>query len=200
MSIRPISALAFVAALGLGACGSSGGSSSATATEVAKGASSVPAAKGFNDADVLFAQSMIPHHEQAIEMAEIALDPKVAAGPRVKDLATRIKSGQDPEIAQMTAWMTAWGKPMQMDSGGGHDMSAMQGMMSAGDMDALGAATGPAFDKMWSEMMLRHHEGAIAMAQTVKAAGSNPEVLALSGKVIAAQQGEITELKGLIAG
>ena len=123
----------------------------------------------------------------------------VGAGDEVRDLATRIKAGQNPEITMMSGWLNAWGQPLTMDMGGGHDMSSMEGMMSVEEMDGLGALTGTEFDKAWLEMMTRHHEGAIAMALTVKADGSNPEVLALADQVIAAQQGEIDEMAALLA-
>jgi len=155
---------------------------------------------GFNDADVIFAQGMIAHHEQAIEMADIALDPTIGASPEVQDLATRIKDAQDPEIELMTGWLTAWGQPVQMDASGGHDMSSMEGVMTAEEMDALGAATGTQFDTMWLEMMVRHHEGAIAMAETVKASGSNADVLGLAEQIITAQQDEIDEMRALLDG
>lgn len=77
-------------------------------------------------------------------------------------------------------------------------MSSMEGMMSAEEMDQMGGMTGAEFDKMWMEMMIRHHEGAVAMAQTVKASGSNPDVLSLADAVIAAQQGEIAEMQALL--
>jgi uncharacterized protein (DUF305 family) len=188
------------AAAVLSACGGDDGAASEPTTAAVSESGGTTAAENsdFNDADVLFAQSMIPHHEQAVEMADIALDPSVGAGPEVLDLATRIKAGQDPEIAQMTGWLEAWGQPVQMDMSEGHDMSSMEGMMSAEEMDSLGAMTGPEFDRMWMEMMIRHHEGAIAMAQTVKSAGSNPDVLTLADAVIAAQQGEIAEMQALL--
>lgn len=188
MKLRTLTLIATVGTFGLVACGNDDTASPAT--------QATPAA--FNEADVTFAQGMIPHHEQAIEMAEIALDPTVGASEQVRDLATRIKGGQDPEIILMTAWLAAWGQPMQMDTGGGHDMSSMDGMMSADEMDALGAMTGGDFDAMWLDMMIRHHQGAIAMAQTVKATGSNADVLALAEQVIAAQQAEITEMETLL--
>ena len=156
------------------------------------------AAADFNDADVVFAQGMIAHHEQAIEMADIALDPTIGASAEVQDLATRIKAAQDPEIEAMTEWLTAWGQPVQMDTSGGHDMSSMEGVMTAEEMDALGAATGTEFDTMWLEMTIRHHEGAIAMSETVKASGSNADVLALAEQIITAQQAEIAEMQTLL--
>ncbi len=194
MRVRALATTAaVVGVLTLAACGSESKSSTTT------GATASSNNGLFNDADVAFAQGMIPHHEQAIEMADIALDPTVGASAEVRDLATRIKGAQDPEIMMMTEWLTAWGQPITMDMSGGHDMASMEGMMSVEEMDALGAMTGAEFDKAWLEMMSRHHEGAIVMALTVKADGSNPDVLALADQVIAAQQGEIDEMQGLLA-
>lgn len=203
MKSRTLS-LGALAVLALTACGSDDDAASPAASSSPSVASDASSSSGgasaeFNDADVIFAQSMIPHHEQAVEMADIALDPTVGAGPEVIDLATRIKAGQDPEIAQMTAWLQAWGKPVQMDMGEDHDMSSMEGMMSAEEMDSMGGKAGAEFDEMWMAMMIRHHEGAIAMAETVKASGSNPDVLVLADAVIAAQQGEIAEMQALLS-
>ena len=199
MNLRSLSVVVVVGALGLAGCGSDDAASPATQTPTPQAPAATKASgASFNDADVTFAQGMIPHHEQAIEMADIALDPKVGASEQVRDLATRIKGGQDPEIALMTGLLTAWGQPVQMAADGGHEMSSMDGMMSAEEMDALETITATDFDKMWMEMMIRHHEGAIAMAQTVKAAGSSPDVLALADQVIAAQQAEMSEMQALL--
>ena len=103
---------------------------------------------------------MIAHHEQAIEMAEIALDPNTGASAEVVDLATRIQAAQDPEVELMTGWLTAAGESVTMDTSDGHDMSSMDGMMTADQMDAMAAMTGAEFDQMWLEMMIAHHEGA----------------------------------------
>ena len=87
----------------LAACGGDDGGTTASTGSAATG--STAAGTQFNDADVTFAQGMIPHHEQAIEMSDIALDPKTAASAKVKDLATRIKKAQDPEITMMRGWL-----------------------------------------------------------------------------------------------
>jgi len=201
MKLRSLSVFAVVGAFGLTACGSDTSvSPAAPAPATQAPAATTATGAGFNDADVAFAQGMIPHHAQAIEMADIALDSKVGASQQVRDLATRINGAQDPEIQLMTGWLTAWGQPMQANMGTGHDMSTMDGMMSAAEMDTLGTMTDADFDKMWMEMMIRHHQGAVAMAQTVKAAGSSPDVLALADEVIAAQQAEITEMQALLGG
>ena len=181
--------------LTLAACGGSSTTKTAETTAAAPAASS--ASTTFNDADVVFAQGMIPHHEQAIEMADVALDPSIGAGAKIKDLATRIKAGQDPEIKQLTGLLKGWNKPVAMDTSGGHEMSSMTGMMSADDMKNLGTMKAADFDKMWAAMMIEHHKGAIDMAKTVKAGGSNSEILALAEKIITAQESEIKELTPL---
>lgn len=208
MTMRRLAAPTIVLVLTatLGACGSDDSSSDdtmpadttqAAGTETPGG---TDASTTLNAADTEFAQGMIAHHEQAVDMAEIALDPDVGAGADVTDLATRIQAAQEPEIEQMTAWLTAAGESTTMDMDEGHDMSSMDGMMSAEQMDALTVATGAEFDRMWLEMMIAHHEGAISQSETVKADGSNPAVLLLADEIIAAQQGEIAEMQALLGG
>lgn len=194
-SLIPTIALTLTAALA--ACGSDDTSDGAATTTDAPVTSVVDVE--LNGADIEFAQGMIAHHEQAVEMAEIALDPNVGASVAVVDLATRVQAAQEPEIEQMTAWLTAAGEPVTMDMSGGHDMSDMDGMMSADDMDALAAATGTEFDTMWAEMMIEHHDGAISQSETVKESGSNPDVLALADQIIAVQQAEIAEMQQLLS-
>ena len=207
MRLNTIIAVLVVATLGLAACGSDDNSSSASvgttaATSLAtQPPTSSAAISQFNDADVAFAQGMIPHHEQAVQMADIALDSTVGSSERVLDLARRIKAAQDPEIQLMSGWLQAWGHPMTTDATTGtamHNMGSTGGMMTDEEMTALRAAKGADFDKMWTEMMIRHHEGAIAMAETEKTSGSNPDALALADTIVTAQQGEITEMKALL--
>ena len=200
MKLRSAVVLAVAAAVVFAACGGDdgGSTSDSTSAPASTGGTATTMPTGdFDEADVEFLQAMIPHHEQAIEMAELALDPTVGASAGIVDIATRIAAAQGPEIEQMTAWLTAWGQPLQPDTSGGHDMSSMDGMMPATEMDALDAATGAEFDALWAEMMIRHHEGAIAMAQDVKNSGADPEVLQLADRIIAAQQAEVTELQAL---
>jgi uncharacterized protein (DUF305 family) len=185
--------------LGLAACGGDDDSSNEpdpTATAATPPADGSPQA---NDADVLFLQSMIPHHRQSLEMAEIALDPTVQAGPQVADLATRIQQAQGSEIEHMTSSLTLWGEPMQMDQSGGLDMPMTEGTMSAEDIEALTMARGAEFDQMWLEQMIAHHQGAISMAETVQAEGGNPAVQALAAEIINAQHAEIDEMNTLLS-
>lgn len=166
-------------------CGGSSTSDSSTTTT-------------FNDADVMFAQMMIPHHEQAIELADMALDPTVGASSDVTALAGQIKAAQDPEIDQMKASLTSWGEPLTDDSGMDHG-SMMGGMLDVDELDAIGALTGSEFDTAWIEAMIAHHEGAIDMAEEVLADGTDPGIKALAEAIISAQTAEIEMLEELLA-
>lgn len=156
-----------------------------------------------SDADIIFAQLMIPHHEQAVQMADMAL--KQSSAPDVLQLAQQIKDAQDPEIQQMRGWLGTWGAPERMDGMHGMDHGDMDmggqsagGMMSSEDMSALMNAQGSDFDQMWLEMMIEHHQGAIAMAESVKQKSQNSDVIALSNNIISAQQAEIATMQRLL--
>ena len=157
----------------------------------------VQSAADFNDADVMFAQMMIPHHEQAIEMSDIALDPTVGASDVVKSLATRIKGAQDPEITTMKAFLTSWGKGLTPDSSMDHS-DMMSGMLSAEDMTQLSSLRGAEFDRAWMTGMIAHHEGAIDMAKDVLKDGTNSAVRTLATAIETAQDTEILEMKELL--
>lgn len=152
---------------------------------------------GHNDADVAFAQQMIPHHQQAVEMAEMALDPAREASEPVRDLAGRIGDAQQPEIETMQGWLEDWDAKAEDHSD--HDMGGMTGMMSDDQMSALAAATGTDFDRMWLQMMIEHHEGAVEMAETEVADGQDSQAKALARAIIDAQRAEITEMTRLLA-
>jgi uncharacterized protein (DUF305 family) len=151
-----------------------GGSSMADMDDMA--VDTVQSAADFNDADVMFAQMMIPHHEQAIEMSDIALDPTVGASDVVKSLATRIKGAQDPEITTMKAFLTTWKKGLTPDSSMDHSGS-MSGMLSGEDITKLSSLRGAEFDRAWMTGMIAHHEGAIEMAKEVLQDGKDTEIL-----------------------
>ncbi|OZD85271.1 DUF305 domain-containing protein [Rhodococcus sp. 05-2256-B2] len=164
-------------------------------------ASSAPASSTaqFNDADVMFAQMMYPHHAQAVEMADMAEGR--TDNPDVLSLASAIAGAQQPEMDQMTTWLTEWGKPApsaDMSQMGGMDHSSDSGMMTAQDMDALMAASGPEFDRQWLTMMIAHHTGAIEMANTEIADGSNPDALEMARTIVATQQQEIDTMQRLL--
>lgn len=178
-----------------------GGDDSNTSTAASTTVTATGEEAQHNDADVKFAQEMIAHHAQAVEMADMAIDE--STDERVFGLAGRIKAAQQPEIDQMTGWLDAWREPLEASSGGSHDMSNMGGssdmggMMSDEEMTQLSSATGAAFDRMWLDMMIRHHQGAIEMAKTHQADGENVDALALGEQIITAQEAEITEMRAI---
>lgn len=149
------------------------------------------------DADVMFAQLMIPHHEQAVVMSDLALDPARGASPAVVALAERIRGAQAPEIEQMRAWLDGEGAGMGGDHSG---HGGMEGMLSDEQLDALAAAEGADFDRLFLEGMIAHHAGAVAMAEDVKADGDDPELAALADEIIATQEQEIAEMRALLDG
>ena len=150
----------------------------------------------FNDADVMFAQMMIPHHEQAIEMSEIALDPASGASAAIQDLAIRIRDAQDPEIEMMKGFLATWGAPLNPEDGMDHS-SMMEGMLTVEELDELAGLQGSEFDVRWAQAMIAHHKGAVAMAEDVLSDGKNPETRKLAEEIIANQQAEIDELTPL---
>ena len=152
-----------------------------------------------NDADVMFAQGMIPHHAQALEMAQM-VDGRNAS-QEVTDLAAQIEAAQDPEIQLMTDWLEDWGEDVP-DLAMDHSTMdhSMTGMMTADQMAALDDATGDEFDQMFLEMMIEHHEGAIAMSETELSDGANDEAKELAQEIIDAQQAEIDLMRELLAG
>lgn len=155
-----------------------------------------------NDADVSFAQQMIPHHEQAIEMARLA--GSRASSQEVKDLAADIEAAQEPEIRIMTDWLEEWGEDVPAEEmpgmdHGGMSSGDMPGMMSEEDLAGLGSASGPKFDRMFLTMMIEHHEGAVEMARTEQADGENPDAIALAEDIESAQTEEIALMQDLLA-
>ena len=194
--------LVLVAAVGLGACSSSsdhsGMSGVGSSTTLA-----IPANANYNATDIGFAQGMIPHHAQAIEMADLALAN--TTNPDVLALANKIKAAQSPEIEKLSGWLRQWGQTVPAIQNGSmdHDMSGagammMDGMMGQADMDRLETSTGTEFDRLWLELMIQHHEGAVKMSKSEVAGGKNPDATALAQAIISNQQAEITAMESLL--
>lgn len=199
-----LSATALAAALALAGCSSGPSGSPAPASSPASSAtsmpgmgpgmsSSAPAAADHNAADTMFAQGMIPHHEQAVEMSEMVLS-KTDVPASVTDLATRIKAAQAPEIELMTGWLESWKEPARMAAG--HDMG---GMMGEDDLKQLEAARGTEAARLFLKQMVAHHEGAVAMAKTEISRGRNPDAIQLGKDIVSAQEAEIKEMQALLA-
>jgi uncharacterized protein (DUF305 family) len=147
--------------------------------------------EGFNDADVTFAQDMIPHHEQALEMARLATDR--AEDEQVRDLARRIEGAQDPEIEQMRGFLDEWGEDPPSGTAGG------MGMMSGDEMAQLGSAEGVAFDQLFLEQMTEHHTGAVEMARTEIEDGEDDQAIELARTIEEGQTAEVDEMEALLA-
>ena len=194
MSHRIIATAASLAAaaLALAGCASSDAGSSHDGHGAAP---SAEASAGPSSADVMFAAMMIPHHEQAVEMADIVL-AKPDLDPRVADLATRIRDAQAPEIATMEGWLDAWGEDADAHDGMDH---GDDGMLSDEEISALETADGATASRLFLEGMIAHHEGAVAMAEQELADGSDPEALALAASIVETQQAEIDEMQALLA-
>ncbi len=200
-----------IAALVIAGCsgGDSGAGHSeghgATATTSADGpANAAPDAGDHNDGDVMFAQHMIPHHQQAIEMSDIVL-AKQDVDPRVTDLAAEIKAAQGPEIEQMRDWLGQWGNPSMPPveaTDGGHDMEGMSGdgmgMMSDEQMTALKSADGVEASRLFLTGMIAHHEGAIDMAQAEIEDGKFAPAIEMAHAIAKSQQQEVDTMKGLL--
>ncbi|MGZ3100667.1 DUF305 domain-containing protein [Streptomyces sp. H72] len=194
-------AAAGAAALVLAACGGDGDSSAGHDGHNATTSPSAPASASasqeqHNAADVAFAKEMIPHHRQAVEMADLA--PDRAQSAEVKKLAADIKKAQDPEIKTLSGWLTSWGEEVPAEGAMDHSMHGMDGMMTAEEMTELENASGKAFDTAFMEMMIKHHEGAVEMAKTEQADGTYGPATKMAGEIISSQSAEIEQMNEML--
>lgn len=195
---RAIFAALAAGGLALTACSSSTPAKSAAPTSASSATTGAPVAGPHNDADVQFAMSMIPHHGQAVQMADQALSK--ATNASVKALAAQIKGAQDPEIKMMSGWLAGWGAAVpsaSMDpSMGGMGMA---GMMSAAEMRRLDTTDGASFDRLWLELMVKHHTGAITMAKSELTSGQNESAKKLAQSISTSQAREVATMTKLLA-
>jgi uncharacterized protein (DUF305 family) len=146
-----------------------------------------------NADDVMFAQMMIPHHQQAVELATLA--PEQSTNQALLTLAATISAEQLPEIQAMQALLLQWdADPTTM---GGH---GMQGMVDDATMAKLKSLKGPEFDTLWLQAMIGHHQGAIDMAKTEIAKGQSADMIAMAKTMVTAQQAEINQMKQMLGG
>jgi uncharacterized protein (DUF305 family) len=141
----------------------------------------------FSSQDIMFAEMMIPHHEQAIVMSDLALS--ISKNPEILKLAQEIKDAQNPEIELMSSW-----DGINASTHMGH---TMMGMLNDEEIDELKAASGVTFDRLFLEGMIKHHEGAIDMAGMIDDS-SNNEVAELGKNIITTQRAEIALMKQLL--
>ncbi|OYO10101.1 DUF305 domain-containing protein [Enemella evansiae] len=161
-------------------------------------ASAAPSAKPLPSdvapSDVMFAQMMIPHHKQAVQMSDILLG-KPGVRPDLAELANQIKGAQQPEIDQMTGWLNDWGQPLEM----GHSMGGMEdGMLSPEKLDELQQADTATAQRLYVEGMIAHHQGAVKMAENARRTSKNAAVQKLCDDVIRTQNAEIQTMQGML--
>jgi uncharacterized protein (DUF305 family) len=146
----------------------------------------------YTGADIMFLQMMIPHHQQAIDISNLAM--KASSDSELLELAKIIARDQAAEIKQMKAWLKDAGASEDM----GHSMDGMGGMLNDDELAALSAATGKEFDTLWLKGMTEHHDGAIHMTQMIEDA-QNADIKAFGAKVIKDQSEQIAQMKKMLA-
>jgi len=185
-----IGAAALAALVTMTACSNKSATSGTSSAGSSAASTPTPATSAHNQADVTFAQNMIPHHEQhCIQMSDIILG-KQGIDPRVVQVANQIKAEQGPEIQQMRSWLSQWGQPT---------ISMAPGMMSDQDMTALQNAQGVDASKQFLTGMIQEHQAAITMAQDEIKSGQYPPAVALAHSIVTNHQQEITNMQGILA-
>ncbi len=199
-------------ALALAACGSDDGGHDAHGSD-AKAVETARNGDEFNQADVDFATAMIPHHAQAVQMANLAADRPLPA--ELRTLVDGVHATQVAEVETMVTWLTDWGQEIpetsmdHVNGGHGDDMDdmddldhggmvGMPGMMSAEEMTELAGSSDADFPELWMTMMIEHHEGAIEMAEAEQDEGHFPDAVDLAGAIIETQRAEIATMEDLL--
>lgn len=199
MKLRPIAFLSGALATMLVLAGCTNGADPLGTDPLPNLTTSADGSTAFNSADEMFASGMIPHHQQAVEMADTILG-KDGIDVRVMDLAWQIKAAQAPEIATMKGWLTGWG--INYDDSNMDGMEGMDhgdGMMSQADMDQLVQATGVEASRLFLTQMIEHHQGALAMAQAEVGNGANPAAVDLAAAIVGAQTAEIATMQDILS-
>lgn len=217
---RHAAAAALLAPAAVAACGPAtraAPAAAAPAAEAAPAAAPAPGPRAYTAADVRFMQHMIVHHAQALEMT--ALVAERTQNEAIRRLAQRIEVSQHDEIAQMQRWLRERGEEVpslasagehathaQHDAHGAHGgtpaHAAMPGMLTREEMARLAAARGAEFDRLFLELMIRHHEGALVMVEELFAsegAGQEVDVFRIAAEVDADQRMEIERMQALLA-
>jgi uncharacterized protein (DUF305 family) len=151
-------------------------------------------------ADVEFMQGMIGHHAQALDMVRLLETRTQNEG--MKLLGLRIKVSQQDEIKAMQDWLRARGEAVPDEHAHhAHDYKLMPGMLSPDEMAKLAAATGTDFDRLFLQLMIKHHDGALFMVEELfkkDGAGQEPMIHAFASDVLADQQMEIVRMAGML--
>ena len=145
----------------------------------------------YTGADAMFLEMMIPHHQQAVDISNLAL--KTSKDPELLALAQTIITAQTAEIKQMKSWLSDAGAGSDM----GHSMDGMGGMLDGAELSALAAATGKNFDVLWLKGMIGHHDGAIHMTTMIRDA-SNPDIKLFGENVVKDQSAQIKQMEAML--
>ena len=149
---------------------------------------------GYNDVDVHFLGMMVPHHEQAIDMSDVLLDSDVEDA-EVRDLAQRIKDGQERENEQMRAWADEWGIQKDMEH---HSKHIANGMFPPEQLEEFAALTGDELRTAFLEMMHFHHNHVIKMTQDEVGRGGYEPLREMAKEMIEVQTAEMGEMEELL--
>ena len=157
-------------------------------------ASAGSSASGFNDMDVRFVQMMLPHSDQAVSMTDLLLD-KRGVNSEAAALARQIRDAQQAEIDTMNGWFEAMGRPQR--EGGTHH-GGLDGMLDENQMQQLDQANSGDGQRLFLEGMIKHHAGAIEMANKEITAGQHPGAVELAKNIATTQQQEIDVMTDLL--
>lgn len=150
------------------------------------------------EADVVFMQMMIEHHDQALTMTDLVEDRTQDRDIRL--LAERMRISQEDEVAYMASWLQDRGTPLR-DEHGAHADGMMPGMLTDAQLEALEAAEGEEFERLFLEYMIQHHTGALEMVADLRAAGGGLEIsVGQFAREVEGDQGiEIARMQGMLA-
>lgn len=178
--------IALLAALAASGCNRSSDHSQATADSAAH-----------NRADVVFAVSMIPHHQQGLDLSTLA--PDGSTNPQLIKLASGIAAAQGPQIQTLKGFIMQWSEEANTHTGGHADMT-MHGMVDEATMTKLASLKGAEFDTLWLQSMISHHRGAVEMAKTEIDNGVNTGAVTMAHNIVTTQQAEIDQMTKMLGG
>ena len=141
--------------------------------------------------EAMFLQMMIPHHQQAIVISDLAIS--ISKNEDILKLANQIKGAQDPEIDQMKSWLKAAG----LGEDPGHSMHAMAGMLTDSQLEQLKNSTGKDFDRQFLSGMIAHHQGAVEMVRMIENS-SDLKLRDFGEQINQTQSSEIAVMKQLL--
>lgn len=197
-------ALALLTALGFSACASAQQPTPAPASAPSAARPDTVTRKGYTVADVKFMQGMIGHHRQALVMSALVAERTTRRDFAL--MAERIKLSQESEIAQMERWLRQRGEAVPAEDAHVHAAMGhgelMPGMLTEAELTQLTNARGGSFEKLFLQLMIKHHDGALQMVKQLIAtpgAGREPELFMMASDVDADQTAEIKRMRALLA-